>query len=128
MKFIFNFEVRGNELDSLGHVNNAVYLNYYEQARWLIIEEIGLLEYFKQSEQYLVVIKANLKYIKELTLLEKARVITTFKTEGFFVVFRQEIYNVSNERVNIAAIKCLFVNKKREAMDLPEKLIKNYSE
>ena len=34
MKTRFEFNVRGYELDSFGHVNNAVYLNYLEQARW----------------------------------------------------------------------------------------------
>ena len=31
MKTRFEFNVRGYELDSFGHVNNAVYLNYLEQ-------------------------------------------------------------------------------------------------
>ena len=34
MKYKFKTEVRGYELDSYGHVNNAVYVSYAEQARW----------------------------------------------------------------------------------------------
>ena len=125
MKFGHKFEVRGNELDSFGHVNNAVYLNYYEQARWHIMDETGLLEYFKESGNFLVVVKANLKYIKELTLLEKSEVVTTIKTEGFFVIFQQEIRNGSDEKINVANVKCIFVDKNRAPQDIPTKFI-NY--
>ncbi len=125
MKFEHKFEVRGNELDSFGHVNNAVYFNYYEQARWIIMRETGLLEYFKQSGNFLVVVKANIKYIKELTLLEEANVITSIITAGFFVIFQQEIRNASDEKINVANVKCLFVDKNRAPQDIPAKFI-NY--
>jgi YbgC/YbaW family acyl-CoA thioester hydrolase len=127
MKYTCSFQVRGYELDSFGHVNNAVYLNYYEHARWLIMEELGLLEYFKNSGGFLVVIRADLKFIKELQLLEEVTVHTTYKTEGFFVVFKQEIRNNHNERINTATIKCLLVNSEKEAVDVPDVLKNNIS-
>ena len=34
--------VRGYELDSLGHLNQAVYLQYAEHARWEILRAAGL--------------------------------------------------------------------------------------
>ncbi len=122
--FNFDFQVRGYELDSFGHVNNAVYVNYYEQARWVIMEHLGLLSYFKESGHFLVVVKAQLKYIDELHLLEKGIVKTVFYTEGFFVIFKQEIINKAGKKVNTATFKCLFVNKKREALDIPD-ILKN---
>ena len=33
--------VRSPELDSFGHVNHAVFLNYFEHARFLALEEAG---------------------------------------------------------------------------------------
>jgi len=127
MNYTCNFQVRGYELDSFGHVNNAVYLNYYEQARWLIMKELGLLEYFKNSGGFLVVIRADLKFIKELHLLEEFTVYTTYKTEGFFVIFKQEIRNKNNDRVNTATVKCLLVNSEREPVDVPGVLKNNIS-
>jgi len=41
--FEYRLSVRGYELDSYNHVNNAVYLNYYEQARWQLMKETGHL-------------------------------------------------------------------------------------
>ncbi len=124
MKYEYHFEVRGYELDSFGHVNNAVYLNYYEQARWLIMKELGLLDYFKNTEGFLVVIKAELKFVKELQLLEKAVVNTTYTTEGFFVIFKQEIRNMNNEKVNSAIVKCILVDKSRQPADIPDEILK----
>lgn len=120
--YSYDFRVRGHELDSFGHVNNAVYMNYYEHARWLIMDALGLLEYFKNSGNFLVVVKAQIKYINELNLLDRATIETSFYTEGFFVIFRQEILNKKREKVNTATFKCLFVNKEREALDIPDKL------
>ncbi len=38
----FETRVRSYELDALGHTNHAVYLNWFEQARWDILSEAGL--------------------------------------------------------------------------------------
>lgn len=119
MTFHYQFEVRGHELDSFGHVNNAVYLNYYEQARWHIMKKLGLIDFFQNNGGFLVVIKADLKFVRELKLLEQATVITTFTIQGFFVHFKQEIRNVQNERVNVANIKCILVDKNRQPADIP---------
>lgn len=40
-RFSLRFPVRSYELDFLGHVNNAVYLQYLEQARLTLLEELG---------------------------------------------------------------------------------------
>lgn len=128
MKFNYSFEVRGYELDAFGHVNNAVYLNYLEQARWKIMQEIGLYEYFKTTGNFLVVVEVQIKYIKELCLFEIAFVECTFKREGFFIVFKQDIRNDKNEKICKATVKCLFVDKKRNALDIPENLNEFYSD
>lgn len=124
MKYSYPIEVRGYELDSFGHVNNAIYLNYYEQARWVIMQEIGMLAYFKETEGFLVVVKAEIKYIRELNLLDKALVNTYYYTAGFFVIFKQEIRNDRDEKVNEATIKCVLVDKNKQALDLPQELMK----
>jgi YbgC/YbaW family acyl-CoA thioester hydrolase len=120
MTFKYNFDVKGYELDSFGHVNNSVYLNYLEQARWEIMKELGLYEYFKKTGSFLIVIEVNIKYIKELCLFEKAFVETSFKREGFFLVFKQNIKDENGEKVSKANVKCLFVDKTRTPLDIPQ--------
>jgi acyl-CoA thioester hydrolase len=41
MTSVLTFTVRTYECDSYGHVNNAVYLQYLEYARWKYLKDIG---------------------------------------------------------------------------------------
>ena len=120
MTFKYTFKVRGYELDSFGHVNHAVYLNYMEQARWEIVRELGLYEMFKKSGGFLVVIEINSKFIREMKLFETGTIETQLIREGFFLTFKHLVKNEKNEKVNKATIKCLFVDKLRNPLDIPE--------
>ncbi len=117
--FKYKFEVRGYELDSFGHVNNAVYLNYIEQARWEIIKMLKLHELFQAQESFLVVVEANIKYINELRLFDEAEVTTKMHKRGFFLDFIQNIH-IGKKKIAKATIKCLFVDKQRSPLDIPD--------
>ena len=56
--------VRTYELDSFGHVNNAVYLNYLEEARSEFLRQIGLsFNDFAVSGVQLVIAEARIRYL-----------------------------------------------------------------
>jgi acyl-CoA thioester hydrolase len=56
--------VRTYELDSFGHVNNAVYLNYLEEARSEFLKQIGLSFHdLAGSGVHLVIVEAQVKYV-----------------------------------------------------------------
>ncbi len=56
-------KVRSFELDSFGHVNNAVYLQYLEVARCEYMEQAGLsFSDFDAWKRYPVVVHASLDY------------------------------------------------------------------
>ena len=40
MKVVHKIEVRFADIDVMGHVNNAIYLSYFEQARMKFFEEL----------------------------------------------------------------------------------------
>lgn len=42
MTFSVDVTVRGYELDTQGHLNQAVYLQYAEHARWELLRAAGL--------------------------------------------------------------------------------------
>lgn len=128
-KYTYEFVVRGYELDSYGHVNNAVYLNYLEQARWDIIEQLGLLEYFKETGNFLVVIENKIKYIHELNIFDKVYIETSMKRRGFFVEFTQKIFlQESNKKIAKSVSRCLFVDKYRNPLDIPDHMIPHLSD
>lgn len=120
--FTYNFGVKGYELDSFGHVNNAVYLNYLEQARWEIVEKLGILELIKGQNGFLIVVEISVKYVNELKIFDKAFVKTTMHKKGFFVEFKQLIKK-GDKKVAKAIVKCLFVDKNRKPCDIPDQLL-----
>jgi acyl-CoA thioester hydrolase len=62
-KFTTDIIVRSYDLDSYGHVNNAVYLNYLEAARCDLMNQVGMsFNEFKQWEKFPVVADAHLHY------------------------------------------------------------------
>ena len=76
MKSTYYTVVRGYELDSFGHLNNAVYLNYAEQAKWEFLNENKLLETVQEYGLFPVIMENNIRYMHEFRLLDKVRIET----------------------------------------------------
>jgi acyl-CoA thioester hydrolase len=120
--------VRGYELDSYGHVNNAVYLQYLEQARWMFMRERDLLQRINDEELFLVVTETHIRYMHEANLFDDLIVETTMKPEKPFLVFRHKILN---EKTGImlsrATVTTIFVNQQRMPLDIPPFILLNIS-
>lgn len=122
--FEYQVTVRGYEIDSYDHLNNAVYLNYVEQARWEILRESNLVEKYKASGLLLVVIEANIRFIREVVVFDELNIKTDITTVGPYVVFQHSIYNSKTEiKVSEAKVKCLFIGSDRIPVDIPEEFI-----
>jgi acyl-CoA thioester hydrolase len=62
-------------LDSFGHVNNAVYMKLYEEARWDMITAGGYgFAEVQKYQQGPVIIDAHISFRKELHLREHIRI------------------------------------------------------
>jgi YbgC/YbaW family acyl-CoA thioester hydrolase len=119
---------RGNELDSYNHVNNAVYLNYLEQARWEIFRDTDLLDLIRTNGLLLVVTEVKMKYIREVCLFDKLEIQTRISRQSPFLVFNQRIFNTeSGQSVARGETKTLFINKEREPLDIPAKVLKVFN-
>ena len=73
-KSVCTLTVRGYELDSFGHVNNAVYLNYGETAIWNFIRTAGLMDATIGSGFFPVVLESTQRYIRELKIFDEVRI------------------------------------------------------
>ncbi|GAA2327639.1 acyl-CoA thioesterase [Streptomyces kunmingensis] len=78
--FSVRIEVRGYETDSQGHLNQAVYLQYAEHARWSIlrhsgIEQSGLLDRGVGP----VALETNIRYLRELRAGDQVDVDCVFE-------------------------------------------------
>lgn len=69
--------IRESHLDTFGHVNNAVYLSLFEEARWDLITSNGFgMKEIHQAKQGPVILEVNLKFIKELKLRDQISITT----------------------------------------------------
>jgi len=70
--FTYEITIREHHLDTFGHVNNATYLQLYEEARWELITENGYgLDKVKSTGLGPVILEINVRFLKELRLREK---------------------------------------------------------
>ncbi|HMQ11744.1 MAG TPA: acyl-CoA thioesterase [Oligoflexia bacterium] len=70
--FEYPTTIQEAQLDSFGHLNNAVYLQLFEFARWEFISQRGFgLEKIQETKTGPVILAINIKYHKELKARDK---------------------------------------------------------
>ena len=119
--FEYRLKVRGYELDSYGHVNNAVYLNYFEQTRWEILQNQNLIEIFRKEKLLMVVTELKIRYSQEAKVFDPLLIKTRMLLEGPYITFKHRIIN-ENTGLKIATgeVKTLVIDKDRTPCDIPE--------
>ncbi|MEV6397406.1 thioesterase family protein [Streptomyces sp. NPDC051907] len=79
MTYSVDITVRGYELDTQGHLNQAVYLQYAEHARWELLRAAGLpQEKLLASGVGPVALEVTVKYARELRGGDRVRVTCQF--------------------------------------------------
>ncbi len=70
-------EARTYELDSFGHVNHAVHLNYFEQARFEALAKCGFTyDVLAQRGWAIHVVRVEVDYLSEVLLGDRLRIRT----------------------------------------------------
>ena len=120
MAYEYRLTVRGYELDSFNHVNNAVYLSYLEQARWEVFRESGTLEFLTEHQLVPATIETNIRYIREARLFDDLRIKTRVTMEEPYLLFKQVIYIEKTGKVSCKAKNSvLFLTRERLPTDVP---------
>jgi YbgC/YbaW family acyl-CoA thioester hydrolase len=123
--FEYHISVRGYELDSYGHVNNAVYVSYTEQARWQILNEMKLLDEFRSNHLFLFVIENHIRYSRESGLFDNLVIRTRLSLTKPYLVFIHKIYNTkSGLKIAESRVKTLLVDQKKTVVDFPPEILK----
>ena len=92
MKNHIRVKVRGFHLDVYGHVNNARYLEFLEDARWTLIESEIDLEKWRKLGFAFTVVKITINYRKAACLNDVLDIHTRLdRLGGRSGVFKQEI-------------------------------------
>lgn len=116
-------EVRSHELDSFGHVNHAVFLNYLEHGRFNALKDAGFpYEQLVARGWGVYVVRLEIDYVREARLGERLRVRTwahAFRRSS--MVLAQEIH-LSDEDVLLtrALVTAVFVGEDRRPIRVPQ--------
>lgn len=119
--------MRGYELDSYGHVNNAVYLNYFEHARWEFFDELSLLPVIHSNQLFLVVTDIHVRYMREARLGDLVEVNTQGYIKSPFLLFRQKLINIKTGlTLARAEIKTIFIDALRKPVEIPSEVQRHF--
>jgi len=105
-------KVRGYHEDRFGHVNNARYLEFLEEARWAHLEEHGVDGTFlEQNGIFPVVVRLSLSYRRPASAGDVLEVTTKAEKAGSRrVVIGQEVrFTTSKEICVQAEVTAVFV-------------------
>ena len=118
--------VRGPELDSFGHVNHAVFLNYLEHGRFEALERAGLSwSGLDETGRSIFVVRVEVDYLKEVKRGQKLLVRTwaqSFRRTS--MVLGQEIVREEALQgvVVQAAITAVWIGANRRPQRVPEEI------
>jgi acyl-CoA thioester hydrolase len=90
---LFNFfqttpiQIRFNDIDQLGHVNNSVYQQYFDLGRTTYFDEV-FKEKMDWDEEGLILASINIDFISSITLYDK-------------VIVRTKIYHIGNKSLKM---------------------------
>lgn len=109
MEYLTEINVRGYHADFYGHVNNARYLEFFEENRWAHLEsKIDLRKWAAKGLIFLVV-NINVNYRRAIPVGETVVITTDVDTIGKrSVVLKQEILFKETQEV-AADAKITFV-------------------
>jgi thioesterase III len=102
-------KVRGYHLDVFGHVNNARYLEFLEEARWALFDDKVNLEDLAKDGFVFTVVNININYRQAAFLHDVLRVETSMAEFGKrSAILRQTVINKATG-VTIADADVTFV-------------------
>ena len=116
-------EVRSYELDSFGHANHAVFLNYLEHGRFQALRDWGFpYEALVARGWGVYVVRIEVDYLKEARLGQRLRIRTW--TQGFrrtSMVLAQDMRDAGDSaEVARALVTAVFVGEDRRPMRVPD--------
>ena len=79
-RFVYSVKILEKHLDLFGHMNNASYLELYEDARWQMITDNGHGEKeIRETKMGPVILSMNLRFKKEILNRDMITIYTQFK-------------------------------------------------
>lgn len=125
MEILTEIKVRGYHADFYGHVNNARYLEFFEEDRWARLESrIDLMKWAAKGLGFLIV-NINVNYRKAVQVGETILVTTDIaKINTKSAVLKQEIlFKETREVAADAMITFVVIDRSGKAVPLEGELL-----
>lgn len=120
--FTYKFKVDDSLTDDYGHVNNARYLDLYEDARWQILENSGLGEdVVRKNMVGPVILEVTVRFSRELLPGEEITIYTSSRRKNDIIFyFDQEMINSEGKIASKATFTAALFDLKRRKMIRPD--------
>ena len=123
-KLSITFTARGYELDSYNHINNSVFLNYFEHARWEYFRELGMYDFLRNNENLPVVTDIHIRYQREIRLFDEVVIESFCISEKPYLVFQQKIFNATTQTPAArATTKLIFLDAGGAPREVPGEIL-----
>lgn len=123
-KFEYRKTILEHHLDTFGHVNNAVYLQLYEEARWDFITKNGFgLDRIVKDKVGPVVLEAHVTFKRELGNREEILITSQYKEmkNSLVMIIEQEILKSDGSISSQAQFHiAIFDTEKRKLITPPD--------
>ena len=121
-KFSTKLQIRFNDIDIAGHVNNAVYLYYYDYGRMKYFDTV-FKNIINWREQGLVIVNICIDYLEPIYLNNKICVDTKIVETGKkSLTMTQQVRDVNNNKIfsNNKTILVAYNYLKNYSFEIPE--------
>jgi len=123
----YELQIKEQHLDTFGHVNNAVYLMLYEEARWDFItkNQMGLND-IMEKQRGPVVLDLQLTFKRELKNREMIRIESQARTEmknKYVLLLDQRMYKSCGTLASTLTLSVGMMDLKERKLILPDENI-----
>lgn len=104
-----NINVRGYHIDLYGHVNNARYLEFLEEARWELLDKTVDRDKWHRQGIGLSVVNININYRRPAVMGDRLEIKTTLERIGRKSVVLKQVITKTGDRRLVAEALVTFV-------------------
>jgi acyl-CoA thioester hydrolase len=110
-------EIKTYDIDIAGHVNNIVYIRWFEELRTKIFNDFFNLQDLLSNNLYPVVVSTNINYKKYLKIFDKPVGTMSIEYCNHGIITLKTIIKRDQEIIALGRQKCVILNLKTGRID-----------
>jgi len=110
-------EIKTYDIDIAGHVNNIVYIRWFEELRTKIFNDFFNLQDLLSNNLYPVVVSTNINYKKYLKIFDKPVGTMSIEYCNHGIITLKTIIKRDQQIIALGRQKCVILNLKTGRID-----------